>query len=213
MEPDFWHEAWERDQIHFHEGRPNRFLVEHVAHLGPPGRVLVPLAGKSHDMLLLAEHGHEVIGVELSRRAVEAFFEDNELTPERSRHEPYEVWSAGAIRLLVGDFFALRAEHLGDAPLTGLYDRAALVALPEEMRVRYAGLVRRLMPAGARGLIVSFEYRQGAMSGPPFSVTPDELASLFAGLEIEELERSEAANGRLEAVGEVATARCHAVKF
>ena len=49
------------------------------------------------------------------------------------------------IELLVGDFFALTAADL--AGVAGVYDRAALVALPPKMREDYVRLLAELLPA------------------------------------------------------------------
>lgn len=213
MEPEFWHEAWRAGRIGFHQGRPNEFLVHHLDRLGPPGRILVPLAGKSHDLIHLASKGHQVFGVELSPAAVASFFEEHQLTPERSRLGPFEAWRAGPIALLVGDFFDLEREHLGDEPLTALYDRAAVVALPPEPRARYVTRLRALLPAGAVGLIVSFEYPPDAMEGPPFSVGVEALRALYAGLPLEELEDKDAEHPRLTEAGVTPRSRCFYVTF
>jgi thiopurine S-methyltransferase len=213
MEPDFWHDRWREGRIGFHEGRPNTFLTRHGAHLGEAGRVLVPLAGKSHDMVYLAEQGHQVVGVELSPLAVQSFFGDHGLAPTRQAHGPFEAFSAGPITLLLGDIFALDPAHLGPDPLTAVYDRAALIALPPDLRRRYAAHLRQLMPAGARGLVVTFDYPQEMMDGPPFSVAPGEVAALFSGLTLAELDSAMADLPRLREAGNVAIERCFTLTF
>lgn len=140
-------------------------------------RVFVPLAGKSLDMLWLAERGHRVLGVELSALAVEQFFAQNGLVPT-VRKSPYGVHHvAGNIELICGDAFALDAAVLADC--AGVYDRAALFALPPPMRERYVAELYARLPAGCTGLLLTVEYAQPEMAGPPFSVEEEEVRRLY----------------------------------
>jgi len=131
MQASFWTEKWKKSEIGFHQSDFETNLMQFWSRLGlkPGQQVFVPLCGKSLDMLWLAGQGHQVIGVELSPLACEAFFADNNLTPRRFREGAFEVWSADEIRILQGDFFDLRRENL--AGCAGVYDRASLVALPQ----------------------------------------------------------------------------------
>lgn len=181
-----WLARWRDGRIGFHEGRPNELLDRHHARLAGARRVLVPLCGKSVDLAFLAAHGHEVVGVELAAQAVEAFFAEHALTPEVTRRGPIVEYRAGAITLLAGDLFAVPPALLG--PVDALYDRAALIALPPALRPPYVALLRRVLPAGARGLVITAEYDQARMSGPPFAVLEDELRALYAGCEVELVE-------------------------
>lgn len=180
MDPEFWQARWRDGRIGFHEGRPNDLLVAHAQRLGPPGRVLVPLSGKTEDMAYLASLGHEVVGIELAEEAVEAFFAEHGLEPARSRQGALVARSAGGITLLQGDFFDVRQEDVGS--ITAFYDRAAIVALPPEVRPRYADHLQQLVRAGAPGLVIAFDYPQEQMEGPPFSVGEEELRGYFPTL-------------------------------
>lgn len=214
MEPEFWHERWRQGQIGFHEGRPNAFLARHLELIGAGERVLVPLCGKAHDLAFLAYNGRAVLGVELSRVAVEAFFAEHEHSPTITRVGPFERWTDEPIDIVVGDFFDLGPELLDElGGVQALYDRAAIVALPEALRRRYVASLRALMPAGARGLVVTFEYPQELMSGPPFSVTEEELRALYAGLEVTHLESAPAESARLRGMGAPVFERCFEVGF
>jgi thiopurine S-methyltransferase len=94
----------------------------------------------------------------------------------------------GAYELLVGDAFELTPALLGR--VDAAYDRAALVALPPELRTRYARQFADLMPAGSTSLLVSFEYAQELRAGPPFSVERDEVERLYSdAFIVRELER------------------------
>ncbi len=179
MEPDFWHARWQDNRIAFHEGEPNALLVAHFSALGVPagGRILVPLCGKSHDMHWLCGQGCRVVGVELSRLAVEQFFDERGVTPAISAVGRLERFEAGCVTLFVGDIFDLDRETLGS--VDAVYDRAALVALPAPLRERYAAHLIALT-ATARQLLVTFEYDQARQAGPPFSVWAAEVHELYS---------------------------------
>ncbi|MGE8060314.1 thiopurine S-methyltransferase [Pseudomonas sp. NPDC089547] len=191
MEPAFWHKRWADNQIGFHQGQVNPYLQAHWPTLGlaPGGRVLVPLCGKSLDLAWLAGQGYRVLGVELSRRAVEDFFREHGLEPEVRKQGAFELWRHGDVELWCGDFFALRAEDVGDC--VGLYDRAALIALPSQMRAKYMEALSSLLPARCRGLLVTLDYDQSLLDGPPFSVGDEEVRQGLAGWYLDELEAVE----------------------
>lgn len=191
MEADFWHQRWRKNQIGFHQHGINPHLVRYWDQLdaGPEARVFVPLCGKSRDMLWLAERGHPVVGCELSELAVAAFFEEAGLTAHRTMDGPVERWTASSIEILLGDFFKLDRRLIG--PVDTVYDRAALVALPQAMRRDYVEALARLLAPGTELLLLSLEYAQAEMEGPPFSVPEAEVRSLFGA--VAEVERLEAA--------------------
>lgn len=198
MDRDFWLTRWREGRIAFHEGRPNALLERHVGRLGD-GRVLVPLCGKAEDMAFLASHGHDVLGVELAEEALRAFFAEHGATPTSSRDDRFLRLESGPFTLLGGDVFALTADDV--AGVAAFYDRAALVALPAATRARYVAHLRALLPAGARGLVVTFEYDASRIDGPPFSVTEPELRALYDGAEVELLERRAGRGAKFEEAG------------
>ncbi|EKT4543452.1 MULTISPECIES: thiopurine S-methyltransferase [Pseudomonas] len=191
MEPAFWQQRWADNQIGFHQAQVNPYLQTYwpQLQLAPGSRVLVPLCGKSLDLAWLAGQGHRVLGVELSRRAVEDFVREHGLEAEVRQQGAFEVWRSGDVQLWCGDFFALRAEDVADC--VGLYDRAAVIALPVQMRARYMQLLSGLLPTSCRGLVVTLEYDQSLLAGPPFSVRDEELRQGFAGWQVEQLEAVE----------------------
>ena len=179
MEPSFWHERWERAEIGFHQQTINIHLQQfwNRLELRAGQRVFVPLCGKSRDLLWLAGEGHPVTGVEISPLAVEAFFTENGLKPRRWRDGAFEVWEADEIRILLGDFFALEPWQVADC--AGVYDRASLIALPPAMRAQYARYLEMILTTGAPVLLVTLEYDQTAMNGPPFAVGEKEVRALY----------------------------------
>ncbi|MCX7626823.1 MAG: thiopurine S-methyltransferase [Methylophilaceae bacterium] len=179
MQPDFWHERWKNNQIGFHQHAINAHLRRFWPTLGafPRSRAFVPLCGKSRDMVWLRDQGFEVIGVELSPLAVEAFFAENGLEATVTPRRDLTLYQAPGITLYCGDFFALNPTDL--EMVGAVFDRAALIALPPEMRPGYARHMLKLLPPGARILLVTFEYDQREMPGPPFSVSENEVRKLF----------------------------------
>ena len=179
MEKEFWLERWTRNEIGFHQADINPHLRRFWCEAAPAsGRVFVPLCGKSRDLLWLRDQGHPVLGVELSALAAQAFFEENGQLPARHSSPPFESFEADGVEILCGDFFNLEATRLKD--VTAVYDRAALVALPPGLRARYAAHLADILPPGTRLLLVTFDYEQGEMNGPPFAVSPTEVNALFA---------------------------------
>jgi thiopurine S-methyltransferase len=179
MDEEFWRERWERQEIAFHRGEVNPRLGEFWDHLGL-GRgdpVLVPLCGKSEDMWWLRTRGHPVLGVELSPRAAAAFYAEHGLAPGRRHERSFEVFEADGIRILCGNVFDLTAEEL--AGVKGVYDRAALVALPPATRDRYAAHLAAVVPPATPMLLLTLEYPRGQMEGPPFSIPAEEVERLY----------------------------------
>lgn len=180
MDHDFWHARWQRSETGFHLPRVNPWLEKQFAALAvrEGDHVFLPLCGKSLDLRWLADRGLRVTGIELSALAVEAFFTAQGLAPSvRDAGHGLVLHEAGNIRLFCGDFFALTPALLGS--VDAVFDRGALVALPPPMRARYAAHLASLATRGARDLLVSFDYAQDEMPGPPFSVPQAEIRQLF----------------------------------
>ena len=179
MEADFWHSRWQEGRIGFHQSDVNGFLKTWWSNLNLPAQstVFVPLCGKSLDMLWLAAQGHRVIGVELSEIAAQEFFSEQNVQPDIQQLGHFASYSANNVTILCGDFFGLSVAELGN--VAAVFDRAALIALPKEMRQPYAEHLRKLLPDGCQLLLVGMEYDETALSGPPFSVPWAEMAALL----------------------------------
>jgi thiopurine S-methyltransferase len=199
MDANFWRERWQQGQIGFHQPDVHPSLPRYwpALDLRPGSRVFVPLCGRSLDMTWFAQRFHAVLGVELSPIAAAGFFEHESLIPLRFPHGAFELYAASRYEILQGDFFDLAREEVG--AIHGWYDRAALIALPPAMRQRYAAHLAGLLVPGTRGLLITLEYPQDKMDGPPFSVPVAEVHALFEpDFTIELLERQDvlAANAR-----------------
>lgn len=179
MQPQFWLERWQHGQIGFHQTEVNALLAQHWQAFKLPhgSEVLVPLAGKSLDMLWLASQGHRVTGVELSDEACAAFFAENGLEPVVDTVGAFRRRRAGPITLLAGDIFDLPDSAFD--PVAAVYDRAALIALPLPLRRRYAEHFYGRLLADCRTLLITLEYPDEQMAGPPFSVPADEVHALL----------------------------------
>jgi thiopurine S-methyltransferase len=204
MEPQFWHERWRTGRIGFHQPSIDRSLQAHWPGLemGQGSRVFVPLCGKSLDLLWLRDRGHFVTGIELSATAAEAFFLENGVAARRRVKDAFDIYEAERIRLIRGDFFALSRQMLGGAE--AVYDRAALISWTPALRAPYVEHLASLLAPAARMLLISLEYPQSQMAGPPFSVFRDEIMRLYAPkFSVEEIARQDivASEARLRSSG------------
>jgi thiopurine S-methyltransferase len=174
MDASFWHNRWQTNQTGWHESAVNPLLIAHFPSLNVPagGRVFVPLCGKSLDLGWLLSRGYAVAGVELSELAVTQLFAELGMEPRISDVGKFKLFRRVKIDIFVGDLFDSSREILG--AVDAVYDRAALVALPEPMRAQYTAHLKAIT-ALAPQLVIGYEYDQTVVAGPPFSVTPDEL--------------------------------------
>lgn len=179
MDKNFWLERWEKAETGFHQDEINPYLRRHWPELklAPGSVVFVPLCGKSLDMMWLRKQPHAVLGVELSPIAVKDFFSEYGMQPQELDSGKFDCMEADGIRLLCGDFFDLSKRELSN--VSAVYDRASMVALPPAMRERYVKHLARILPSGCQILLITFDYPQEQMSGPPFAVTPDEVRALY----------------------------------
>ncbi|GGG97913.1 thiopurine S-methyltransferase [Silvibacterium dinghuense] len=195
MQEAFWQDRWKNNQIGFHTPQANPLLVRHFGQLQmpAPARVFIPLCGKSLDMHWLLSQGHRVAGAELSPIAVAQFFEELGREPRVTAMGSLQRYDAEGVSIFQGSIFDLTPEMLG--PVDMVYDRAALVAFPEEMRDRYVPHLLRLTDSAPQ-LLICFEYDQVCDDGPPFSVDETEVRRLYpAAAEQRLLERQEVAGG------------------
>lgn len=199
MDADFWIKAWIEGRTNFHQSHYNEQLLNWFPKLNPAAgqRVLVPLCGKTKDLVWLHDLKLDVHGVELHEDAVKSFFTENELSPvETSRDQHFNHYTHKKITISCGDFFKLPESEKYDF----IYDRAALVALPEMMRKKYAEVIKRSLKKGGKCLLIVYEYDQTKMDGPPFSVDENEINALYQDqfeIQMVESERPENAGARL----------------
>lgn len=180
MDQDFWLNKWQQGQTGFHQPEGQSLLHEYwpQLELPPSSNILVPLCGKSRDMLWLANQGHHVTGIELSDIAAQEFFAEAKLDYQRAQLEYFDCFKSTRIEIRVGNIFDMPANEL--MRFDGFYDRAALIALPKELRQRYVDHLMAGLPSGAIGLLIAFSYDPALMSGPPFSVNDEMVGHLYS---------------------------------
>lgn len=178
MDANFWHRKWENNHIGFHEASANQRLTTHIEELGiaAGGRVFLPLCGKTRDVAWLMARGYRAAGAELSELAVQQLFAEMNMTPTVTEIGVIKHYAAPDVDIFVGDIFDVTREILG--PVDAIFDRAALVALGAEVRVRYARHLVGLTVAAPQ-LLVTYEYHGQQPTLPPFSVTADEVQRLY----------------------------------
>jgi thiopurine S-methyltransferase len=179
LQPEFWHDRWRKGQIGFHQSAVDRRLLQYWPDLGlaAGSRVFVPLCGKSLDLLWLRERGHSVAGIDLSAVALESFCMENGIPARRRMQGNLEVYESANLHLYCGDIFALTPKILGS--IAAVYDRAALIAWTPEQRAAYVALITELTSPGTQTLLITLEYAQAQMTGPPFSVSADDVERLY----------------------------------
>lgn len=183
MHAEFWHQRWANQHIGFHLDHVNPHLIHHFAslRLAPDSRIVLPLCGKTLDIHWLLAQGYAVTGIELSEIAVQALFDDLQQTPEISQQGALKHFQAGRLQagrldIWQGDFFALSADQLGN--VDAVYDRAALVALPDQMRTDYAKHLMQITDKAPQ-LLISFDFDQSQHAGPPFCVNAAEIRAHY----------------------------------
>lgn len=174
MDKQFWIDKWAANEIGFHEPKGNALLVKHLDALGlkKNSRLFLPLCGKTLDIAWLLSQGFRIVGIELIEMAVEQLFSQLKVKPDISNLGRLKCYSAGNIDIYVGDIFELDQTVLG--PVDAIYDRAALVALPHNMRRRYVQHVMAITDTAPQ-LLNCLEYDQNKMDGPPFSISEAEV--------------------------------------
>lgn len=197
MDPDFWHQKWKNNVIGFHKNEANPRLVNHFVSLAlfDNSRILVPLCGKTLDIAWLMGAGHRVVGIELSEIAVKQLFAALALTPTISQNQSIIHYRADNIDIFVGDIFHLSKEQLGT--VDAVYDRAAYVALPFEMRQRYSKHIIDITDCASQ-LLITFEYDQRLQDGPPFAISNQEINQHYQSEYDLHLLTSEALEGGLK---------------
>lgn len=195
MSPEFWQARWQEKRIGFHQSEVNPLLIKYFSDLKLPigSRVLVPLCGKSIDMIWLAKQGFDVVGVELVESAIQEFFVENNISytiKPHSSHSNVKGYqgdlSGQIIALCVADIFTLTSDDIGH--VDAVYDRAALIAMPPELRLQYSQQIHNLSQNTPQ-LLLTLNYDQTERAGPPFSISHEQIQQYYsADYQIHELE-------------------------
>ncbi|QIZ75967.1 thiopurine S-methyltransferase [Ferrimonas lipolytica] len=195
MEASFWHKKWHNGETGFHQHEVNASLIKYLPtlDLNKQARLFLPLCGKTQDIEWLLQQGFSVVGAELSELAIEQLFAQLKLTPEIIELDNIRHYRNGNLDIFVGDIFHLSAAQIGH--IDAIYDRAALVALPEPMRDNYSQHLIAITQ-GAPQLLLTVEYDQSLKSGPPFAVAATEVSRHYQGsYQLRLLTQTEVAGG------------------
>jgi thiopurine S-methyltransferase len=187
MNPEFWQNRWQEKRIGFNQSEVNPLLIKYCPALNVPAgsHLFVPLCGKSIDMVWLAAQGYDVVGVELVESAVQEFFAEQSIEPTVHQHvENPEIKcyqgklenSERSITLWVADIFALTSKDIGN--ISAVYDKAALIALPTDMRSDYSKQIRKISD-NALQLLITLNYDQSKKDGPPFSINHEQVQQYY----------------------------------
>ena len=178
MDADYWHRKWSRGEIGFHQSDYNPLMTKYFGDLGlrDGAHVFVPLCGKTRDIGWLLQQGYRVTGAELNQGAVEALFDDLALSPVITQDGALLRFATPELIVFVGDIFDVSAHALG--AVDAIYDRAALVALPADIRARYAGHLVKITEQAPQFLL-TFTYDQSKIDGPPFAIPADAVLDLY----------------------------------
>jgi thiopurine S-methyltransferase len=181
MKADFWHDRWKTRNIRFHKPEANPTLIEHfdTLELVDNARIFLPLCGKTLDIAWLLSSGYQIVGAELSEIAIIELFDELGITPKITDIDSFKLYSAENIDIFVGDIFDLTPPMLGH--VDAVYDRAALVALPADVRSSYAKHLTQITN-NAQQLLLTLEYDQSVRNGPPFSVPQTKVETHYRSI-------------------------------
>lgn len=193
MDKQFWHNKWHANEIGFHLPDVHPLLKKFAGTIfASKPNVFVPLCGKSQDLIFLQSLGGDIVGSELSDIAIKAFYQESFSQPEleikKDESRGFFRYQYSHITILAGDFFKLNKNDI--QPSNYVYDRAALVALPHELRIKYVKQLRAILTKASM-LLISLDYQQSVASGPPFSVDEKEVNQLFSFAEVNQLYRKD----------------------
>lgn len=174
MNPDYWHKSWQENKTAWYQKKANPFLVRYFQELSLPknSRIFVPLCGNSIDIVWLLSQGYKVVGIDLSEIAIRQLFQELSVEAKASPIAKLTHYAATDIDIFVGNIFDLSKDLIGT--VDAIYDRAALVALPEDMRREYRAHLLEIT-ARAPQLLLTFSYDQNLMDGPPFSIDKEKV--------------------------------------
>lgn len=196
MQPEFWQKSWQEGGIKtsFHRRDVHPYVLNYApAYFLRGQRVLVPLCGRDNALEWFRDRAAHAVGVELAKEAIEQFFQNRDLSYQITADGRYE---AEGITIFHRNFFDLTSTDVGQIDF--VYDRAALVALPMDLRQKYLQKIDELMPVGSKCLLITLEFQPYLGNTPPFSITPEEVHNYYSDRYIiDHIERPELPEHRM----------------
>ncbi len=176
-----WKQSWRANQIPFHLAHVHPLLIRFWPDLGLAGdeRVFVPLCGKTLDLIWLHDRGHHLVGVELSSVAVRHFFAAAQLQPLCRDLGELTHWTHERLEIYCGDFFALTRDDLRG--VSAVFDRAALTALPKNLRSRYVIHLHAILPVACNVLLITVDDLDNGENASDHMASSAEVLALYRG--------------------------------
>ena len=173
---DFWLDIWQKNQTRFHQENFNRHLTKFITDLklAKKTKTLVPLCGKTLDLLFLKSLDLDITGIEISHLAIKQFFLENNLKIERQHNNIYQYDEN--LKIICTDFFS----YQNNQKFSFVYDRASLIALSKEDRKKYVNVLKSILEKNAKILIIILEYTSTKDIAPPYSVSTNDFYELFS---------------------------------
>lgn len=185
MNKVFWNNKWENNEIGFHQNNVTPLLKKYLHYFLDKNSIkkscLLPLCGKTFDLIYLSEFFKEVTGVELIKKAIEDFYIENNLEM-RTRNSSI---SSKNIEIFNEDFFSFNKSE--NKKYSYIFDRASLIAISPVSREKYVQSIKRSMSTNCKIFLITIEYKQDQIEGPPFSLSDDDVKSLFKDFKLEKL--------------------------
>jgi len=189
MEKEYWLNKWQTNDTPWHSQEINRNLIDNIdkLELQPGNCILVPLCGKTKDMLWLADRGYHVIGIELCPMACTDFFKELNIEPRIANEDSFQKYQHKNIEIYCVDVFKLTEGSL--PTIHAVYDNRALIALPPSMQKKYVDHLVACIGTHVKYMLLTIES-SCVVTGPPFSINRADVDSLFAEYcKIEQLNR------------------------
>lgn len=186
-----WSKCWINKSTNWHRSiySPDllRFYPSCIAKMGRKSTVLVPLCGKTLDLIWLAGNGEKVIGIEVVEQACHEFFRENNIpyVVEKVQSGDCRIFTSQVdaldITIFNCDFYALTVELTGRR-CDAVWDRGSFVAINPDMRIPYAKQLASLMNNGGKSLLsaLEYDYRERHDPGPPFCISEDVVHDAFS---------------------------------
>lgn len=175
----FWAEMWLNGCTPFHKEEVNPDLISYwpELNLAAGATVLVPLCGKSLDLLWLSRQEYKVIGIEFCEQAVVQFASEHQLELQQRDFGQIRNYYNDEFSIWVADIFKLESSLIPS--VDAIYDRGALIALPDKLRPAYVTTCLEWLKPSGIILLKTMSYNQEDMEGPPYSVSDEEIAHLY----------------------------------
>ncbi|MBC7429440.1 MAG: hypothetical protein H7336_12555 [Bacteriovorax sp.] len=194
---NFWNQVWQDGTIRFHQNVFNSQMVSKFRDVDLNGKtVLIPLAGKTRDILFFLEKGAQVTAVEFVEQAIIEFFENNEIQYTKIGN----LYQCENLKFYAMDFFAFTTEKKFDV----LFDRASQVVFAPAERPYYYQHMSTLIDTHTMLLLGAIEHTGPADFGPPHKISQAEVKNAYEkmGITLKKFsEQQDTTNEKLQAMG------------